>query len=757
MTIPTLDRSAGPVNGKPASQAHAITRGPLGFVAVAAVMLGALLFQMLFFDRWINMMDEGHILQYADMIRRGGELYRDATVYPLPGAFYFLAFIFQFVEPSYMVSRWIVSIEFAVLVGLCFVVLRRLVSPGWAWFGALMVTAYRVWSFPHWHMYSYSTTALFLFLCCFLVLHRYFQTKRTWLLICAGLIFGIGVAFKQDYGAAALVALMIYIIVTVRSDTHPLSVLRVVGGFLGSGALVGAAVGVYFWVNGILPDLIQFTVLNHFVGMSSYEYRSYPDILPLFVRDENFRTDAGVASYMPAVIVTTNWQALNDSWLFQKTGFWETLMKGYFYAPFLLLFYGALRLGRRRAELYASTLRERYLVEFGFFCLAAAWFVWMHIYRPQDYVHLAAVYWPLVCLVVIYSADFFRSRRRPLLLVAYAAVVAILLAQTGRYAWLLRSLNDTEVPLARAGGLHATRDQAEVYAEVVQFVQENSEPQDQVAVLPYSPGLSFLAGRDGPHRTSYILWPFAELENRDAMVIDALERSPVDFLIYDFGYFHDFPRVSEYAFDLFNYIVDNYEMNRVFSSDAQWSKKLASAVRKKESTEGVSVFEQGRGRMRVFVESDLSPIEPVSPSQWGAYVRQDVWPFRRVMTLRPSSDRRRTVLSIPIDVSVGTILKTSISVKPVLWDELPPSWVDFAVTVNVDDHRTRVFEKRLDSTRIVEDRGWFDVEVPLSSYAGQNVRLEFSTGAERPRAEHPFMGGWGDPRLIEATADGSAS
>ena len=101
-----------------------IAHGPVLLVAVVT-----LLFQLVFFDRWFGAMDEGHMLQFADIVAQGGELYRDATVYPLPGAFYLLALAFRVSDPSILLSRWIVVFEFSLFVALVFLFLRRLV-PG---------------------------------------------------------------------------------------------------------------------------------------------------------------------------------------------------------------------------------------------------------------------------------------------------------------------------------------------------------------------------------------------------------------------------------------------------------------------------------------------------------------------------------------------------------------------------------------------------------------------------------------------------
>ena len=41
------------------------------------------------------------MVQFVDMVLKGGEFYRDATIYPLPGSFYFLVLVFKlFGAPS---------------------------------------------------------------------------------------------------------------------------------------------------------------------------------------------------------------------------------------------------------------------------------------------------------------------------------------------------------------------------------------------------------------------------------------------------------------------------------------------------------------------------------------------------------------------------------------------------------------------------------------------------------------------------------
>ena len=65
------------------------------------------------------------------------------------------------------------------------------------------------------------------------------------------------------------------------------------------------------------------------------------------------------------------------------------------------------------------------------------------------------------------------------------------------------------------------------------------------------------------------------------------------------------------------------------------------------------------------------------------------------------------------------------------------------------DRRKTVFSRTLHPTSRLEDRGWFEVDVPLTEYAGRPVTFEFSTGTDQEDAEHFLMGGWALPRIVQ--------
>ena len=127
---------------------------------------------------------------------------------------------------------------------------------------------------------------------------------------------------------------------------------------------------------------------------------------------------------------------------------------------------------------------------------------------------------------------------------------------------------------ARAGVL-ARPSEAAMLSAVAGFMRSHSAPGESVAVMPYFPLAHFLADRVGPHPSAYIVWPFAEFEDRDRRIIDAMEEAGTRTVVYNFTQFRTFPRMREFAPELFAYLVDHFEMVRVFCT-TPWDRPAAA-------------------------------------------------------------------------------------------------------------------------------------------------------------------------------------
>jgi hypothetical protein len=725
-----------------------LAQGWAGPLLVATV---AFAFQLPFFDRWFSVMDEGHMLQFSDIVADGGMLYRDATSYPLPGAFYLLALAFRVFEPSILLSRWIVVLEFTAFVVVLFLLIRRLVSPPYAAFCVALLLLYRVWAFPHWQMYSYSTTALLVLSSSLLALTRFLTTGDRRLLALAGLLFGLGVFCKQDYGAAMLLGVSLTLIVYARNGPRasrkPL--LPLFGCFLLPAAAVGAAAGLHFWMQGQLGFVFQLTVLNHFIGLSTYDYQSFPSLFPLFQQDPALRSPVGLYNNLPAIVSTADGPAAMASALYTGTAFYDTAIKALIYGPNLLILGGAVRLWRLRSELSSLGERDRYLTEFALFAVAATLALLITIYKPQDYLHLAVLYWAFLCLAVVYAHALLHGKRALTWLVALLllAPAGAVVGYTGRLAWKLREMHSERVPGERAG-IYAKPREARLLTELVEYIRANSSPGERVAAMPYFPIAQFLADRDGPHAASYIVWPFPEYPDRDQRIIDAMEETNTSLVIYNFTQFPNFPPVPEYAPQLFDYLVDHFEIDRVFN-DAAFGYKLAGLRRQETHPRGRVLFGTAGDRGTLRVETPAGASREIPAGERSRWVEAGNWPFRPVLAVRPASLGRRSVLSLPVDVpAAGAVLQTAIGVHPDFWFRYPPSWVRFSIEVVSDGERRVLFTRSLDPHQVLEDRGWFDVDLSLDDYAGRTIALELATSTALPLGEDPLMGGWGAPTLL---------
>jgi hypothetical protein len=727
-------------------------------IAPAGVALTTLLVQLPFHALWFNFMDEGHMVQFADMVLRGGEFYRDATFYPLPGSFWFLTLVFEIFGPSILVSRWVVMFQFTIFVTLIFLLQRRITSLPYALIGVGCMLLYRVWCFPHWHIYSYSTSSLLMLVAAMLVLVRFFEAGHRRTLAFAGLLFGMGVACKQDYGAAGFVAMLLalcgFAFSGPRASRQSIGALLV--WFFVPAGLVGATIGLYYWRVGILDELLRFTVFNHFVGMSSYEYLGFPYFHASFGQDPAFRTKLGLTSYMPGILFTTDWAVVRSHALFTDTVFYDVLLKAYLWGPQLFLTGAWARLLWLRGDLASDgdpVRRQRFLAELVMVAFGSTLItlVWMN--KPQDFLHLAVLYWPLICLVIVYARAGLHGR-----MVATCVTLAVLAIPTATVVWysgrMLSKFLESHTTLVEGerAGFYALPAEAAMLHDVVAYIQENSAPGDRVGAMPYFPIVNFLAERDGPHRSAYIVWPFPELPDRDQRIIDGIEETHTNLIIWNFTQFFSINPVWEHAPVLFEYLVDHFEIDRVFSHD-EWGYKLAGLTRSDpalasrgerivpEDGEGVAITVVGGG-----------PPRPVPPEARSVYLQEMLWPFRRVLALRASTGGRSTVMSVPLRVpDDGARLRTAVAVHPQWWFKLPPSWVEFRLVLRDEAGDVQpLFAQKLNPTLRLADRGWFDVDVSLDAWAGQAVTVEFINEAERPTGETLWMGGWSIP-LLEPT------
>lgn len=718
---------------------------PIGIAVCVGV--ATLLFQLPFFDRWLSMMDEGHVVHFADLVAKGGVLYRDATIYPLPGAFYLLSLVYRVVEPSLLVARWVVAIEFAAFAAAFAVLLRGWLRPAFVALGVGAIWLYRIWAFPHWQIYSYSTTALLLFLLALLLLLRFLERGHVRALAGAGTLFGLGVFCKQDYGAATMLGVILTLTVYGRSAFAVARLDRLLAWFFAPAALVGAAAGVHFLYLGVLQDALQMSVLNPFLAHASdHEYMRFPSVWPLLRQDPALHDWSGVAlSYYPGILFTALTAAVFNSWVFRETAIADTLVKLFYYGPILLLLGGGWRLWKRRGALDQTACRRAFFRELTVWSHASALIVLVWLQVPQDYLHMAVLYAPILILLVVYADDFWGKNRLGSRFVVIVGVGLFIVA-AGYSVHLVVSLRERysqPIPLARAG-VRITPPAAALLSDLVTYTRAETRPEEPLPVMPYAPLIHFLSDRQAPHRLSYIMWPFSEFPDRDRKIIDAMERANSQLVIYDQGQFRGFPPFEEYVPDLFRYLVEQFEIDRVFTHPGPASHMLA--LRRTQARE------TGQRLAAPTPQPDGVWAEGPDGARRGdsaeSLLRTVDWPFRPVWALRPTAAGGRTVLSYPFSVPRNATLETAIATHPRFWFRFRPTSTTFVLEVEDATGRHVVFSKVLDPHRKPADRRWHEASVDLRRWAGKGVVLRFSTATQAEIGENLDAAAWEVPRIV---------
>ena len=692
-----------------------------------AVAAAALLVQLPIYDRGIFLLDEGYMLQLADAIDHGKVLYRDVNVdAPFPGAFYLLAAWFRVAGTSVWVSRLLVVAIFVAFAALVFRIAREVASLAWALGLAVVVLCYRVWAFPHWHMLSYSSVAATLLFAALLAVLVHVRRGTPATALAAGLLAGLGLVCKQDYGVGVGAALGLFLLVRpfLRRGTPGFApAARYAAGV----ALVVVPVLVAFALAGALAPLVQQTIVRPYAAMSRFPYARLPDLLPFVAQDRTMRADIGL--YLPAILTSLHWDAIVASPTYRDTALWDVALKLVYWAPIAIVALAALvwvgpAVSRARAGVDRPDDERRLAV------LAAAGGFLVAFNRPRDWVHLMMIYPAALLVATTLAAGLPRLVRRPLGAIAWIAIAAAVVVSASLVVDL-REQHDTRLALPR-GGVLVNAPLVQLIEDVVRYVDDETSPATPVPVLPLHPMINFLAAREGVGGF-YVVWPVFQDPQRDARMIDDLERRNVDVVVYSISQYAHLGTFRENAPRLYDYLAAHYTIERVFSREVFGNLFCALRRRRPEPASTMAMY-------------DVAPGYPgdgtVAPATWPFFTR--VMAQRIGTAASPSVER----FGLPLPGGRPRLL-LRYGVNPERWLDPPSGPYTFRIALEEDGEAPRtLLERTLDPQRRVEDRAWPDAALDLSEWAGRRVAVSFEVAApEEPPRRVADTAGWAEPRI----------
>ena len=531
---------------------------------LAAIAIGgsALLFVIPLATRCLTMADEGYLLLQALDLANGKVLYREMDAFVTPGMWFLLAAVFKLTEPSVIASRIPVVIAYLALIAVCYRIPARFggVHAGLCSVAIMMMCT--VWAFPAWTFAFYSPFSVLFALGALERLLAFRASSRRKDLILAGLLVGLSILFKQNYGVFALVGMLFSLVVLwLEKGRSPVASLRSAtldSRWLGLGMIVIAVPTLaYLGVHGALGDAFRSLIVHplEFGGKHNIPYLGLGALFAPDLMQESL--DIMTYGAQPIYRTPLLGGTIGSIRLVERL---HVLL--YWFPPLIFIMGCTLALtgpGTERVDGSSSTF-DGGLLSVMLVCLC----LFLGVFPRADFNHLINVYQPVVIAGVASFAVFFRRRSQgsavahKIVGVTLAVLFSVYFAVSAYWYYaLIRSMN-FEVEGSR-GGVKVSPPEALSLKLVLRNLEEFSDPGDALLTIPDVAMLNFLSKRPMPS-AYYNLYEHHISHDGGAAVADGAEKSGVTVAITRLNnFFSDRVGLRDYAPVLTEYIDRNFQ------------------------------------------------------------------------------------------------------------------------------------------------------------------------------------------------------
>ena len=506
--------------------------------------------------RAIVLSDEGYLLLQALDMANGKVVYRDMDSFVAPGVWFLLAGVFSVFEPSVLASRVVALLGYTGTAWVCYRIVfetsGRVV--GFSAVAALMV--FTVWAFPAWTFSFYSPYSILFALAALTRLLVWRRTRRDRELVLSGVLLGLSLTFKQNYGVLALLGAGIAVLaIRLEARERPVAAL---GGALRSGlrlcvglALVGVPLLAYFVHHDALAPTFEALVLHPFADFLGKHDIPYLRLSGLWNREQI----DGVGRLTYTAYAFTN-SAMRFHW-------YPFFLHGVERLHVLMYWLPLLAFGLGAWLSVSPTGRDRPIDGGLLSVLAVCGFLFLGVLPRADYNHLVNVYQPaIIAVAVVAQRCVQRARASPprfaRTIAAACGVLMLLYAYVAAY-WYLDIVNrmDTRISSPRAGVL-VTEAEARMIDFEVNAIRSRTRLREPVLTLPGLSMLNFLAERPMPSRY-YNLYAVHVAHDQGAGVVEGAKANRVQLAVAEYNdFFSERVRLREYAPALTSYIRRNF-------------------------------------------------------------------------------------------------------------------------------------------------------------------------------------------------------
>ncbi len=548
----------------------AISRGRVvEFVGTAIVLTAALRYWLWYFNRSVNLLDEGSTAAQALRIVNGELIYRDFFTVVTPGSYYTVAWLFQMFGESLMVLRWTALATGLLLLLTTFLVARRVMAWPLASAAALMTT---VWG---WFLVTPNYYSLQAALFAMMALACYLRRS----LLIAGVLVGLTVVVKQNVGAYAAVALLVSIWASraFESSWDIRVRLRSSARFVAGLAIVVVPVVALLVAAGAGPYLYESWV---YYPLAKYPQRfavPFPEFYPVLA-------EHGVTTFVDAIgaVLTRRVPepAVFDIW----TKFVVFLPVAVYPLALIAVGFHAYR-WRREGDKAAAHEGKMVtaIIATGALLLLQSW-------PRADVAHILFGLQPtFILFAYLLHCGWRVLSRLPGPAVPIRAVAMVVsLVPIALLLWNGYRRTDWEyanyvahLRTERAAGVTAVPIDANRIDSVTRYIAEHTAPDEPIFVVPWAAGFYFLADRANPTRTDFMLFEDPEAY---PCLLSRLEQHPPKYVIYGYTWDVDGKRFRDYAAPIDGYIRSRYAIESSVDGYEIW-RRIDAAPRAAESFE----------------------------------------------------------------------------------------------------------------------------------------------------------------------------
>lgn len=506
----------------------------LEWIGTAVVLVAAIWYWHLYFNRATNLLDEGSTAWQALRIVNGELIYRDFFTVVTPGSYYTVAWLFQLFGESLIVLRWTALVTGVAIVLASVTAGRRVMAWPFAASAGLLTT---VWGWFLGTPNFYSLEAALLSLVA-LAIYVHAAPAARWL-IAAGIATGLTALVKQNVGAYTAAGLFITIWASrLFDDRHDLrGRLKMSAQFIGGIALVFVPAVLSLVAAGAGPYLYESWVYYPLVKYTERFAQPFPAFLPL-AQDDPFDLWTKLTIYMPTVVYPLTLVAIVIlASRYQKTRDAATKDEGH--ALLAISAVGMLTLLQAwpRADVthILFGLQPTFIL-FGYL-LGCGWRALRHVPGPRPVVAVATA------------------------LVALSPALTLLWKGYQRTDWEYQNYI-VAVRTERGAGIFTGGLEAQRIDVVTKYLAEHTAPDEPIFVVPWASGFYFLANRPNPTRTDFMLFEDPELY---PCLLARLDQRPPKYVVYGYTWDVDGRRFRDYAAPIDRYIRSRYAIE--FTTD----------------------------------------------------------------------------------------------------------------------------------------------------------------------------------------------